>query len=444
MLGGGLSGGYRWHHGRWQRNPSADTSVRGLTLASPTPASVTPPPDPSPLVRYGGYPSGNPESAITPFTEIFTGDSWNLGCSSDPCIAHSAGQRAYHAAATDGTTLVLFGGSENFNASGGNTTIFNHANSDTYLWEPGIGWSEVCTDTCPRPSPRAGHAMSYAGNGLLLFGGATGHAAPSAQTWRFIGTTWTLLEPATVPPARGGHVLVWDPRRQSVLLAFGNDHLGYPPFGGPETHPIPESLGELWEWAEDNWHRVRAASPLSGHFPVRRYGVAAAYSTAEGRVVFYGGTPSPVLYPLGSPTSTDSALDDTWLWDGGTELRPAQRFVVSLSPAGEELIADPRRIEIEWHGTATSILANETNDELVLTLWDGLGERTLSTQPCGPACRVYDSAHAPLPGGVTALKRYLDEHLIVTGHPAGTNGAAPGYGAIVTDFVEVRISYRRP
>ena len=57
----------------------------------------------------------------------------------------------------------------------------------------------------------SGHQMVYdaARGRVVLFGGTLSGPA-LADTWEWDGVSWTLVEPAVRPPARGGHAMAYD------------------------------------------------------------------------------------------------------------------------------------------------------------------------------------------------------------------------------------------
>lgn len=444
MEGGGLDGLYRWRAGAWEHSPNSTSGAVGGVVASPTPPAAAPNPHAEQVVRYGGFVGG---SITPPTTEVFTGAGWSLGCETDPCLnGKDAGQRGFHAAASDGDTLVMFGGGGPFGGQGG--TLFSNTNNHTYLWEPGQGWTQVCTGGCTRPSARARHAMAYAGaNTAILFGGGVSALGVVGETWLFEGGGWTQATPTTSPPARGGHVLVWDASRQAVMLAFGSDVLTA---ANGSTHDIPLEMSEVWEWSQGEWRQVRTGHRWTPGSPAPRYGAAAAYSASEEAAIVHGGTPSPRLASAGIDSQLAEAHGDTWLWDGGTHLRPAQRLEVEVGAA--EGAVSPLRdnltgLELTWYGTATGWTPQGATQDAELALWDGQGWRVLPTSACGEGCLRYRAEDDTALGSSLSLGlwRYLHGELLrLRVAPRGTNGPAPGRASLETDFVEVRLSYQRP
>jgi len=198
--------------------------------------------------------------------------------------------RTEHAMAYDIQTprTVMFGGRD---AAGQRL-------ADTWAYD-GTDWSDMQPVTSP--SPRYGHALAFdvARDVVLLFGGNVAGGAFGtlvADTWSFDGTTWTLLAPATVPPALTGPSMVYDARRGVVVLVGSNGNLN--------------SL-ETWEWNGTDWTAMAPATVP----PARTSDLV--YDSLRGKVVLFSGQRLP------------SPLRDTWEWDG---IDWRQRFTPNAPP----------------------------------------------------------------------------------------------------------------
>src|SRR5206468_6198626 len=91
---------------------------------------------------------------------------------------------------------------------------------------PNPTWGQVTT--IGAPTGRADYAMAYdsARDKILLFGGTDGTQNTNfSDTWEYDPAaptpTWTLLSPATTPPARSGHGMVYDSARQRIVMFGG-------------------------------------------------------------------------------------------------------------------------------------------------------------------------------------------------------------------------------
>ncbi|MBI5478412.1 MAG: hypothetical protein HY906_06120, partial [Deltaproteobacteria bacterium] len=328
--------------------------------------------------------------------------------------------RRYHAMATLGTRVVLFGGQ----GSAGSL-------SDTWEWD-GTTW----TQKLPALSPpaRYGHGMATLGNRVVLFGG-WGAAGYLSDTWEWDGTTWTPWA-VVGPPARYAHAMAtrapgtaaervvlfggwnaggrladtwewsgaaWAPRlvvgpaaRYWHALATRADRVVL--FGGSA---LAGNSNETWEWTGAAWANVTPAVS-----PPARY--QHALGTIGGRVVLFGGLPGP--------------MSDTWEWDGAAwsqkfPLAPPARHACALAALGAGVV-------LFGGSNAAITYANDTYE------WDG----TSWTLRVGgsPSPRY---GHAMAPSGTAALlfggwtgAGYVNDtwgwdgtawKLLATGGPAG-------------------------
>src|SRR4029453_1887376 len=77
---------------------------------------------------------------------------------------------------------------------------------------------------------------------MILFGGLAfsgGSSTVVQDTWRWNGTTWTALAPATVPPARWIPRMAYDAARDEIVV-----------FGGSAAAAV---RGDMWSWNGTNW-----------------------------------------------------------------------------------------------------------------------------------------------------------------------------------------------
>jgi len=159
---------------------------------------------------------------------------------------------------------------------------------DTWTWDG--TWVQRSTTG---PSARADASIGFdpTDGTATLFGGLAG-ATVQADTWRWNGTTWSPLAPATVPPLRWIHRAAYDAARDEIVF-----------FGGASRNPTPVVLGDMWAWNGSNW--VQKTPAL---LPSARYANALAYDTHRQTVLLFGGQ-----------TGNDfgvGQLGDTWEWDG--------------------------------------------------------------------------------------------------------------------------------
>lgn len=114
---------------------------------------------------------------------------------------------------------------------------------------------------------------------LLLFGGQTVNtpATRSNETWLLVGTTWTQLNPATSPSARGLHSMVARTAPYNdILVIAGQDAAG--------------NLNDTWRWdgANTTWVQI---TPINNTVPVTwSSGEGAVYDSVRQVVTILGGT----------------------------------------------------------------------------------------------------------------------------------------------------------
>lgn len=205
-------------------------------------------------------------------------------------------------------------------------------------------WRQIAPPVAPEPRGGASIAANFAGS-TFLFGGRrlVGNNQLTDETWRFDGTTWQQLAPATSPAARYGATLVFDVARAVFVL-----------FGGSQTFS-PQGTNDTWEFDGVSWTQV-----LTPALPNAVVYHGSSYDIARSRVVVYGGFADPfsastsantyeydgvtwqqittagnpgtlhsvamcyhagigrtVLFGGRNPTTTVS-VDTTWLYDGAT------------------------------------------------------------------------------------------------------------------------------
>src|SRR5690606_5192073 len=140
---------------------------------------------------------------------------------------------------------------------------------------------------------------------------------------------------------------------------------------------------------------LTSAAAIAQHLPrwrqvpdlTARWGAAAAYDEARGRIVMFGGT--PIIGPRMS-------LNDTWEWDGSRWL-PRQPRTVPQPCDGAAMAYDPVR--------RTVIMFGGVNHDTVTALaetweWDGEDWRQLTPTNSPPPLLVPSLATDPLRGRI--------------------------------------------
>ncbi len=163
------------------------------------------------------------------------------------------------------------------------------------VWEwDGTTW----TDRAPslNPGPAAFNfdlAFDSSRNVVVVFGGQTNSDGSmlSQETWEYDGSSWAQRFPANPPPGRRNHRMIYDSRRDVIVLFGGRDGSG--------------NLNETWEYdrSSDAWlqRNLDAGSVV----PPARFLSGMAYDSVRGVTVMYSGLHSAA-----------SLLGDIWEWDG--------------------------------------------------------------------------------------------------------------------------------
>ncbi len=224
------------------------------------------------LVLFGGF------GGTTPYSRLADTWEWDSSSWTEVGSASSPSARISHAMVYDPVRrrTVLFGGD--------GISIF----ADTWEWD-GAVWARLTPSTSPSPRWGAGLVFDASRNRPLLFGGKLDYSLStpaSGETWDFDGATWRRL--STTGPARSHQAMFFDAARQQTAL-----------FGGWSGGTI---LGDTWVWNGQQW----SLSPAVTN-PSLRYLPGAAYDSARGRGVLFGGTDFGVFPPA-----------ETWEWDGST------------------------------------------------------------------------------------------------------------------------------
>jgi hypothetical protein len=158
--------------------------------------------------------------------------------------------------------------------------------ADTWEFD-GTTWTQRSSGG---PQNRMQHAMVFdAARGVTVMFGGHRDISPPAQfgdTWVWNGSAWSEYFGITGPAARSSVNMVWDSRRQRVVLRGGRAVYG----GGG-------SYNDTWEWNGQQWTDMQATRIL-GNNP------AMAFDTLRGRAIAFGGNPN------GTPS------DQTWSYFG--------------------------------------------------------------------------------------------------------------------------------
>jgi hypothetical protein len=186
-----------------------------------------------------------------------------------------------------------------FDEARGRVTLYGGADAaavrgETWEWD-GSRWSLAANEG---PGPRTFPAMAYDSRRgrIVLFGGNRVLFGRSAEdniflgdTWEWDGKSWTRID-VPGPPVRSEAAMAFDTRRGRIVLFGGHSGTG-------ETR---RRFGDTWEWDGRRWVEAKVTGPS----PSPRNGAAAAFDSARGRVVLFGGS------------TQDGVSGETWEWDG--------------------------------------------------------------------------------------------------------------------------------
>ena len=241
---------------------------------------------------------------------------------------------------------LLFGGISTDPLSGRTT-----AHADTWLFAGG-SWTRLDANATSVPAARYGAALAYdpGTEQILLFGGggAVG-AGVFSDTWSFSNESWTLVPTDTSPSARLGAAMAYDPSGADLLLYGGSDGA---------------TLTDTWAFADGRW-----SQPLSGPAPALAT-PQLAYSERSGSLLL-----------VGVPSSTSSALseyvDDQGSWVAVNASLAPPRLP---DPGAPLLTADPGAGTLLYLGGAATSCASSTYSQSAAGWQNALP--AFGTAPC--------------------------------------------------------------
>lgn len=268
---------------------------------------------------------------------------------------------------SDTRTVVLFGG----------TLPDGTPSAQTWLFD-GTSWSLT---TSPGPPARTGASMAFdaAQHQLILFGGAGSGGALLNDTWAWNGVSWFQEPPGSaVPAVRSDAALAADPAGHLVL--FGGTGDAGP--AGPATTAdassttdssqqatTPAVLGDTWTWDGSQWTQATTSGPAA------RTGAMATYDPAHNQTVLFGGSAAT------GQAAASAQTNDTWIWDGAT-WNQADPAAAPPARSGGALLADQAAGALVLFGGSVS--GSPAADAWT---WDGAAWSTLAASGA-PAARA--------------------------------------------------------
>ncbi len=383
------------------------------------------------MIVFGGYDGG------------FRNDVWALSLSGTPvwCDLSPSGtaptprnvQTAIYDPVRD--RMIVFGG---FDVTG------NYVNDTWALTLSGSpAWSDLTPSGTP-PSGRGWHTTIYdpVRDRMLMFGGRDGTTFNNDVWSLTLGESpeWTALAPSgTLPAGRFSHAAIYDPVRDRMLVFGGDDGSVYrndlwamsltespewtelTPVGAPPTarpghvaiyDPATDRMvvfgGYDGNFLNDAWALTLAGGPewseltASGAVPLVRGWHTAIYDPVRGRMVAFGGEHNPYSFALKDVWSLSLTAGPSWsalALGGGT--RPAGRY-------SHVAVADPTRDRMLVFGGDDG---NNRNDVWELSL-PGVPSWTLMAPDGDPPPPRHDH---------TALYDPVRDRIVVFGGRDGAN-----------------------
>ncbi|MCX5973612.1 MAG: hypothetical protein NTU59_02835 [Coprothermobacterota bacterium] len=169
--------------------------------------------------------------------------------------------------------------------------------NDTWTYDNNSGLWANQFPANPRPASSAAMTYDVAARKAVLFGGYSDSQKYGAETYAYdlAGNSWVNRTPTTVPHARSGHVMVYDPFAERTIL-FG----GYFSYGGSTYY-------------DDTWTYEYAANTWSNRTPTVapnvRTEAAMVFDTNHRRAILFGGFAEP-----------GGLRSDTWEYDSTANL----------------------------------------------------------------------------------------------------------------------------
>jgi len=196
----------------------------------------------------------------------------------------------------------------------------------------------------------------------VLFGGLTSPDSGTKQayelgdTWEWTGSRWVQRFLVHSPSARAAESMVFDSKRNRVVI-----------FGGRSGKT---NLNDTWSYDGNDWTQIPTATA-----PSVRELAGAAYDSARDRIVLFGGTLQ--TYPNNARLPTETALHDTWEFDGTN-----WQQILTDGPA-----INKARLEYDPVRKQTIMLGYNSDLATVMYAWDPAAAKWNQLTPATlPAC----------------------------------------------------------
>lgn len=204
---------------------------------------------------------------------------------------------------------------------------------ETWVFSPGIGWSEVVSETTPARRGRYAVQQDDANGRALMFGGRFRQNGADSSTdyrlyndlWAFDWTSraWTKLSDADDDGGPAG--------RYYPASAFDAASARFYIWGGAlNASPLfIEPGNDLWSWSDDEGWMEHT---ITGEGPSTRTFLGDTYDSSRNRIIIFGGQRGDFSSLAFNDTWALSLEDYTWtqLHDGETGKAPSTRMHAAL------------------------------------------------------------------------------------------------------------------
>lgn len=244
------------------------------------------------LLACGRQERGEPVATTSPPPPVVQPDPGCTQCNgtwSHPfMLSRVYAQLAYDSARE---RVVMFGGTSGFGFGPGG------ALHETWEWD-GTTWSQLQPEHEATGAAYGTMAYDAAHRQLLQFGGASDSASlPNNETWLWSGADWSRLQPQHSPPPRVSAWMLFDAKRQTLVLAGG-----YARDGDGQT----TRLMDTWEWNGTDWLERQPEHHPDGQ------GLSAVYDARRGRVIWLVLTSGLEVWSYDGSDWTLEGRDDSW------------------------------------------------------------------------------------------------------------------------------------
>jgi len=293
---------------------------------------------------------------------------WGLGFAPKPELS----ARYAHAMVWDPVRnqVIMFGGSD---------ATYPYYKNDLWCYDP---VSNTWTNPAPGdtlPSARSNHAMVWdpVRNQVIMFGGDDGSYKNDLWCYDPVSNTWTNPAPSgTLPSARGYHAMVWDPVRNQVIMFGGfdatypyykNDLWCYDPVSNTWTNPAPGGTlpsaryGHAMVWdpvrnqvimfggntASDYKNDLWCYDPVSNTWTVKT-----PVSSPSARIYHAMVWDGSRAIMFGGYGTSPTYKNDLWCYDpaGNTWTNPAPGGTLPSARSGHAMVWDPVRNQVIMFG----------------------------------------------------------------------------------------------